>query len=124
MYLDKDFEPTIDLFLFGAFIKRERLNLGYRKAEDFVYVMKTKTGYEISKDILYRIEKGKRIPDINFIAAFNIMLGRKPTDMTIVEACTPQEWKDLGDEGPAKFEWYQYDHPKKENASSLDELPF
>lgn len=124
MDADDEFIPTIDLFLFGAFVKRERLNLGYRKAEDFVAIMKVRTGYDMSKDTLYRIEKGSRVPDINFIAAFNIMLGRKPTDMTIVESCVPQEWKDLGDKGtPAKYEWCQYELPSK-NTFSPDTPPF
>lgn len=94
--LSQEFEPTIDLFLYGALVKRARLNLGYRRGEDFVNAMKRVTGYEMSKDVLYRIENGKREPEVNFMIALNLMMGKIATDTEFIRMCIPQEWQELG----------------------------
>lgn len=108
-HFDEDFEPTIDLTLYGALLKRARLNLGYRRAEDFVDAMKRATGYTVSKDIVYRMESGKKEPTINFVIAMNIMLGLPTTDFSMVEMCMPKEWTDIEDSSyyrPYDFETY------------------
>lgn len=104
---DEDFEPTIDLTLFGALLKRARLNLGYRRAEDFVDAMKKATGYDVSKDIVYRMESGKKEPSVNFIIALNIMMGNSLSDYSMVEMCVPKEWKDI--ENQPYYRKYDYD---------------
>ncbi len=98
-----DFAPTIDLELFGMLARRARLNLGYRRAEDFVQAMKDVTGFDISKASLYRIESGKMEPSINFLIALNIMRGNLLTDTDLVKMCIPKEWNDLQDFTPHKF---------------------
>ncbi|TNU89038.1 helix-turn-helix transcriptional regulator [Eggerthella lenta] len=95
--IDESFEPTIDLSLYGALLKRARLNLGYRRAEDFVAAMKCVTGYDVSKDIVYRMENGKKEPTINFMIAMNLMLGLPATDFSMAEMCIPKEWNDLSE---------------------------
>lgn len=109
---EEELEPSIDLFLYGALIKKKRLDLGYRKAEDFVDAMKIKTGYEVSKDILYRMEAGKREPTINFLIAFNMMCGKPLLDSSILEMCLPREWVEQSSEDyykPYSFKDYMDD---------------
>lgn len=105
-----DFSPTIDTELYGMLIRRSRLNLGYRKAEDFVEAMKKRTGFELSKDSLYRIESGKNAPNINFMIALNIMTGKPLTDTSLVNMCIPKEWADKVDEwGGKPYTFAQFD---------------
>ncbi len=89
-----NFSPTIDTELYGMLIRRSRLNLGFRKGEDFVEALKEVTGLEMSKDSLYRIESGKNAPNINFMIALNIMMGKQLTDTSLIKMCIPKEWID------------------------------
>lgn len=103
-------ENAIDKELFGMLVRRNRLNLGYRRAEDFVNIMEMITGYSISKDALYRIETGKATPTIDFLVAFNIMLGKPAFDTSIIEMCLPKSWSDLsGQEMPRTHTRYEYE---------------
>lgn len=116
---EDEFEPGINLFLYGALVKKARLDLGYRKAEDFVDAMERMTGYKTSKDILYRIESGKREPSANFMVALNIMRGKPLLDNSILEMSLPREWMKLGTSTSRK----PYDFDKYKRDKSAD-IPF
>lgn len=92
-------ENSIDRELFGMLVRRNRLNLGYRKAEEFVKIMEKVTGYALSRDGLYRIETGKSTPTIDFIIAFNIMMGKPAFDSTLLDMCLPNEWRNMSEAG-------------------------
>lgn len=88
---------SIDMELYGMLVRRARLNLGYRRGDDFVAALQYHTGVSISKDTLYRIETAKQEPSINFILAMNLMEGKGVLDMKLIDMCVPMEWKESAD---------------------------
>ena len=66
----------IDLGLYGCLIRAERVNRGISTANGFSEFIKEKTGYYISRDILYKIEQGKQEPKaIQFMAISLALFG-------------------------------------------------
>lgn len=65
---------TFNMPIYGALLKNARLKHGFRRAEDFIAEIERKTGYVVSRDVYYRLEKGAREPEISLYFAINLTL--------------------------------------------------
>ena len=64
----------LDLKKLGFFLRRARQEAGYEKAEDFAAAVTNRTGYEVTKQIIYNIESGKQEPKLTlFLAMMRVL---------------------------------------------------
>lgn len=63
-----------DSQLFGLLLRRERMNQGIKTADAFSVSIEKKTGFKISRDLLYRIESGKTLPNLEQAIAISLSL--------------------------------------------------
>lgn len=99
-----------DWKLYGLLMRKLRLDLGYRKAEDFSDSIWRRTRVKISRDTLYKIEQGRQIPDASQFMALNLALSKSLFNPEVAGMCTSQVWKSLAEGADVPEEW------KKENA--------
>lgn len=88
---ESDNRTTFDCRMYGALLRHKRMEVGYRKADDFVADLK-EIGYFISRAALYRVERGEQEPPIGFIAASNLVLFGSIRSVELIEPCVPQGW--------------------------------
>lgn len=86
-----DSRTTFDCRMYGALLRHKRMEVGYRKADDFVADL-GEIGYSISRAALYRVERGEQEPPIGFIAASNLVLFGAIGSVELIEPCVPQGW--------------------------------
>ena len=91
-------DNSLDLAMLGARIRIARIDIGYRKASDFVERMKEKTDYVLSQDALYRIETGKQEPSLSLYCAINLTLGRPMLDDDLLRGSITYHWINLSQE--------------------------
>ena len=87
-------ENTTNVFdgrMYGALLRHKRMEVGYRKAEQFISDLE-EVGYKISKAALYRIERGEQEPPLGFLLAANIVLYGNAKSFDLINPCVPQEW--------------------------------
>ena len=63
---------NFDWTLYGTLIRKARRDAGCPKAEDFGKILKKNTGVYISKNVVYKIETGRQIPDAEQFMALNL----------------------------------------------------
>lgn len=86
-----------DWSIYGHIIRKRRVELGYRKAEDYAIVVRLRTNLNISRDILYKIEQGKQKPDADQFLALNIALFGKLLPEEVMKKCQSREWRQVTD---------------------------
>lgn len=91
--MDEDAEPAFDWQLYGLLVRKERIRIGYRRAEDFAASIWRRTRVEVSRDTLYKVEQGRQIPDALQFMAINMALGFDPFLGKVVDMCISSEWK-------------------------------
>jgi len=91
---EQDFQP-FDWALYGMLVRRKRLDLGFRKAEEFAASIWRRTRVHISRDTLYKIEQGNQIPDAEQFMAINLALGRVLFDAPTADLCLSPEWREI-----------------------------
>lgn len=114
--MDNDNKEMFDTQLYGLLIRKKRIDMGYRKAEDFAKTVYRRTRVRITRDMLYKIERGKQVPDCVQFMALNIVLTGRPIPGEFIEICASNEWKALVKEESSTcipFEW------KLENAQEV-----
>lgn len=79
--------------IYGALLRNRRMELGYRKAEDFIEDLHL-IGCDVSRAALYRIERGEQEPPINFFLASNLILCGQLNSLDLINPCIPSEWID------------------------------
>lgn len=89
----EDTALAFDGAMYGALLRHRRMELGYRKASEFVSDLK-EVGYAVSIPALYRIERGEQEPTVAFIASANLILYGDATCPILIKSCIPQEWVD------------------------------
>ena len=89
----------IDWSLYGALLRHQRTSvIGFRKAEEFTDALWRRTRVFISRDVLYKIERGDRAPDtIEFMALNKAVYGSFFPE-AIIKQCMCEEWKALSDD--------------------------
>ena len=63
----------LSLSQYGALLRQKRVEVGYRKAEEFISDL-LKVGCDISVSALYRMERGEQMPPLDFALASNLLL--------------------------------------------------
>lgn len=81
--------------LYGMLIRRRRIEMGFRKAEDFAESLRQRERIQISRDTLYKIERGEQIPTATQFMALNIATSSDPFPRRIIDACMDGYWKRL-----------------------------
>ena len=99
-----------DWKLYGLLIRKKRMDIGYKKAEDFSDGIWRRTRVKISRDTLYKIEQGRQIPDASQFMALNLAVDQSLFNPEATNLCTSQEWKSLVSGAAVPCEW------KRENA--------
>lgn len=69
-----DQSAIFDFKEFGSHLRQIRRKQGFATAEDFCFKVATWTGIKISKEALYRIEKGVQPPTLEQVIAFALIL--------------------------------------------------
>lgn len=87
-----DEEMPFDWCLYGALVKNWRNRKGYKTAESFSETIWRRTRANVSRDSLYKIEKGKQVPDAVQFMAINMSLFGNPFPGKLVDACFSPEW--------------------------------
>lgn len=88
----------IDWGLYGAMIRHARIKLGYKTAESFSPSLWRRTRVYISRDVLYKIESGKQVPDTLQFMALNIALfGEFFPIPKVISTCMGAEWEELSE---------------------------
>lgn len=91
-------EPFYDQQLFGTLLRHYRTKAGYKRPEDFAEAITKVMGYEVSKETIYRIEKGTSEPKMSLYFAIDIVLfGGQDAD-PIRKICDPGRWAVLIDD--------------------------
>lgn len=86
-------QPAFEKAMYGALLRQKRIEMGYRKAEDFVADLEA-IGFKISRAALYRIERGEQEPTASFLIASSILLFGETICSDLLNPCIPQEWAD------------------------------
>lgn len=86
----KQTEAFLDQIKFGGMLRIARLKAGYTSVEDFASVIREQTGYDISKEAIYRIEKGDRVPRIDLYAAMQMVLYKDGIEDSLLRSCAPK----------------------------------
>lgn len=94
MERDANFQP-FDWLLYGMLIRKGRIDLGYRKAEEFAESIWRRTRVRISRDTLYKIEQGKQIPDALQFMAISLALNQALFDNRTIDLCLSPEWRGI-----------------------------
>lgn len=105
-----DPEYLFDWHLFGAMLRNRRTRMGYKTAESFARTIYNRTRYTVTKEQMYKIESGRRMPNGSELVAIALAIG-KPHFMKILDACACDEWKAVAELGTPFVEW------REENAS-------
>lgn len=95
---DSGLESEVEVFdwkLYGSLVRRVRMNLGYKKAEDFAASIWRRTRVKISRDTLYKIEQGRQVPDAAQFMAINLALSGTKFYPWITDLCTSPEWRGI-----------------------------
>lgn len=77
--------------MYGALLRYQRLEAGYRKGDDFVSDLAA-LGIDVPVATLYRIERGDQEPTFAFISAANLLLFGNVHSGSITNPCLPVEW--------------------------------
>lgn len=77
----------LDLKKYGAFIRMKRKELGYRKAEDFIFSLKVNLDYELGIQTLYKIEQGNQAPSVEQFLNINQIIGGCPCSDELLDFC-------------------------------------
>lgn len=92
---EKDAVAMFDWGLYGAVVRKRRIELGYKKAEHFAESVWRRVRFEISRDSLYKIEQGKQIPTGMQTLAINMALFGSPFPDELFEICASRGWKKI-----------------------------
>ena len=88
-------QPIYDLKLFGTLLRHYREEAGFKKPEDFADAIYELTDYEVSKETLYRIEKGISEPKMSLYFAMGLTLFGEMELQKITDICNPKRWKNI-----------------------------
>lgn len=77
--------------MYGALLRFQRIEAGYRKGDDFIRDLAV-LGIDVPVATLYRIERGDQEPTFAFISAANLVLFGDVHSGEITDACLPEEW--------------------------------
>lgn len=86
-------QPAFEKAMYGALLRQKRIEIGYRKAENFVADLEA-IGYKMSRAALYRIERGEQEPTASFLVASSILLYGETLCSDLINPCIPQGWAD------------------------------
>ena len=93
--MPQDSNSILDTELLGFYIRRERIDAGYQKAEDFAEALTKQVGYPVSKQTIYNVESGKQEPKLSLYLAMMRLLN--PDDVLVIDPMVkdslPQRWK-------------------------------
>lgn len=83
-----------DWGLYGAMVRHTRNKLGFTKAEDFGAALWRRTRIYISRDVLYKIEQGRQVPDAMQFMALNLVLfGSYYPELKVIDMCLSSDWE-------------------------------
>ncbi|WP_080797902.1 hypothetical protein [Arabiibacter massiliensis] len=99
-----------DWELYGLLVRKARIDMGYKKAEDFAESVWRRTRVRMSRDILYKIEQGRQIPDASQFMALNLAVSDSLFYPDVTDMCTSRSWKQIAGGDGIPDEW------KKENS--------
>lgn len=68
----------VDLHLFGRRLRACRIMQGYDRASDFVAVLRSRFGIDVSDRTVYAIERGEQMPGFDFAVACFVLLDPSP----------------------------------------------
>lgn len=92
-------ETMFDWSVYGALIRRARMDLGYRKAEEFSRSIYRRTRVKVSRDTLYKVEQGRQVPDAIQFMAINMALSGDPFYRKLTGMCMSSEWAKIAEHG-------------------------
>ena len=96
---------------YGALIRHERTNKGLKNPAEFSRYIFLRTRFEISKDVLYRIEQNRQEPTAMQFLAINLALFGKmwPSYSWELGSCLCREWDYFAENEEPPCEW-QHDN--------------
>lgn len=103
-----------DLFdwsLYGALIRHERAKAGCKNTGEFSELIKRRTHFAISKDVLYRIEQNRQEPTAMQFVAINLALFFEvwPDFHGSISPCLSKEWAEINSEYRMPMSWLEHD---------------
>lgn len=84
-----------DWTLYGAKCRKKRLDMGYASTKAFAESVQRRTRMPITKDILYKIEQGRQVPEALTFACLNMSLWGHPFPRQVVDECSSPEFRSL-----------------------------
>ena len=84
-----------DWVLYGTLIRYRRTKLGYKKAELFSQTLWRRTRVYLSRDMLYKIEQGRQIPNALQFMALNLALYGLMFPEDVLQQCMSPEFRTL-----------------------------
>lgn len=97
--------PLFDYALYGLLVRKGRIDLGFKKAEDFSEAVWRRTRVRITKDMLYKIEQGRQVPDTTQFMALNLVLSGTPFNEAISSMCFSTECRHIIEDRSVPDEW-------------------
>ncbi len=94
-----------DWELYGLLLRKRRIDMGFKKAEDFASTIWRRTRVKLTRDMLYKFEQGRQVPDGTQFMALNLVVSGNLFAPDISNLCStletqalsedriPQEWK-------------------------------
>lgn len=115
-------DESVSMFdwgLYGMLVRKKRIDLGYKKAEEFAASIWRRTRIHVSRDSLYKIEQGRQIPDGNQFMGINMALCGNPFYPEITGMCMSNEWKKIAPVAEGHGELSIPDKWKTENIQAI-----
>lgn len=97
--------PLFDYALYGLLVRKGRLDMGFKKAEEFSDAVWRRTHVMITKDMLYKIEQGRQVPDTTQFLALNLVLSGTPFNEAISSMCFSVECRQIIEAHSIPDEW-------------------
>ena len=91
--MKKTKEGLFDWSLYGALLRHQRSNIGFKAAEAFSAALWRRTRVYISRDVLYRLEQGNQIPDRLQFMALNKAAYGTYFPKQVIKQCMCFEWQ-------------------------------
>lgn len=97
--------PLFDYALYGLLVRKGRIDMGFKKAEDFSEAVWRRTRVRITKDMLYKIEQGRQVPDTTQFMALNLVLSGTPFNEQLSSMCFSVECRHIIESRSIPDEW-------------------
>lgn len=93
-----DNNQLFDWQLYGALIRLERTKQGMYKAALLSDAIYSRTGFRVSKYVLYRIEQNRQEPTAMQFVSINMTLWQTPYPDSNLFQCLSDAWKHIAEE--------------------------